>query len=281
MENNKEEKKMREAGMMTAIGFQGVGKSFQHMHLIALYVKDKPKTRVKGRKCLIFDTNGEFTKEQFTKNQIPNFEPKRIAISDVEAWCKSPLIECRRIDAKNISGKEKKAMLEYLIRSFRDGLLVIEDINTYIISMTHMEEIVGGLVNLRHRAVDVLISYQRLRAVEPLINSNSRWIRLHYSSGRMEDVMSKIPNFELYKIAQILVNTKYSCGDKRFFVYIVSSENKIEGKFNRADFEDACIKYLNAYKKQVKEYKSMHKCSDDEAIKAQVEFLVGEYYDRK
>lgn len=271
----------REAGMMTCIGFQGVGKTYQHMHLIKDYVKDKLATKVKGRRVLIFDTNGEFTKEQFAKNGIPNFEPKRIAISDIDAWCKSGIVECRRIDAKNISIKDKKTMLEYIIRYFRAGMLVVEDINTYILSMTHMEEIVGGLVNLRHRAVDVLISYQRLRAVEPLIYSNSRFIRLHYSSGRMEDVISKINNFELYKIAQIIVNTRYSGGDKRFFVYIYNAENKIKGNFTRKEFEEACKKYISAYKKEVKEYKDMHSCSMEEAIDHRVKFLCAEYYEIK
>lgn len=271
--------KQREAGMMTAIGFQGVGKSYQHMHLIKEYVKDNLQRRVRGRRCLIFDTNGEFTKEQFTRNDIPNFEPKRIPIGDIGSWCKNGQIECRRIDAKNISTKDKKAMLEYIIRFFRDGMLVVEDINTFILSMTHMEDIVGGLVNLRHRAVDVLISYQRLRAVEPLIYSNSRYIRLHYSSGRMEDVISKISNFEMYKIAQILVNTRYSSGDKRFFVYIFNAENKVRGSFEKLEFEEACKKYISAYPKEAKEYQRMHSCSMDEAITERVKFLCNEYYD--
>ena len=62
-EQPKAENKSREAGMMAVTGIQGVGKTYRNMHIIADYVKDKPKTRVKGRKCLIFDTNGEYTTE--------------------------------------------------------------------------------------------------------------------------------------------------------------------------------------------------------------------------
>ena len=57
----------REAGMMITTGVQGVGKTFQNMHVIKDYVKDKFYVKVKGRKCLIFDTNGEYTKTQFEK----------------------------------------------------------------------------------------------------------------------------------------------------------------------------------------------------------------------
>jgi len=272
----------REAGMMCCVGFQGVGKTYQNMQVIALYVKDKLKPiKVRGRKVLIVDSNGEYTKEQFAKNGHANFDPKRIALSDVAAWCKSPIAECRRIDTKSLSTKEKKAILEYLIQFARNVLLVIEDINTYIINMTHMEEIVGGLVNLRHRAVDVLISYQRLRAVEPLIYSNSRFIRLHFSSGRMEDVISKINNFELYKLAQLIVNNRYSGGDKRFFVYIFNADNKIVGNFTKEEFMHACKQYLNLYKKQLKEYEQMNDCSREEAIAGQTKHYIQEYYGNK
>jgi len=203
----KKEAPSREAGMMTTTGAQGVGKTYQNMHMIKDYVKDKFYNKVKGRKCLIFDTNGEYTKEQFARNDIENFEPKRIALKDVEEWSKSDLIECRRIDAKNVGIKEKKEILSYLLKVFRNGLLMVEDPNTYILSITHMEEIVGGLVNLRHRAVDVLISFQSLRPVEPRLWQNSRWIRMHYQADNVNDIKGKVPNPTLMKIAQIIDNT--------------------------------------------------------------------------
>ena len=73
----------RECGMMVTAGVQGVGKTYQNMYIIKNYVQDKLSTRVPGRKCLIFDTNGEYTEEQFGKNRKPNFKVKRIAIKDI------------------------------------------------------------------------------------------------------------------------------------------------------------------------------------------------------
>ena len=169
MEKEKTNSREREAGMMAVTGVQGVGKTYQNMHLIGQYVKDKFDTKVAGRRCLIFDTNGEYNEEQFAKNGIPNFPVKRISVQDIEQWAAKGVIECRRIDAKNLSNSEKKATVEYLVSKYRNGMLVLEDVNTYILNMTHMEDIVSGLVNLRHRAVDVLISYQSLRPVEPRI----------------------------------------------------------------------------------------------------------------
>lgn len=268
----------REAGMMTCTGIQGVGKTYQNMHVIKDYVKDKFYNKVKGRKCLIMDTNGEYTKEQFAKNDIDNFNIKLIALKDIPAWSDANIAECRRIDAKNVSIKEKKKILEYLLKVYRNGMLVIEDINTYIINVTHMEEIVGGLVNLRHRAVDVLISYQSLRPVEPRIWQNSRWVRMHYQADSVNDIKGKVTNPTLFRIAQLIVNNRYLNEDKRFFVYIHSFANKVEGKFTKNEFMNAAKIYLNGNKKYIKEFQEINNCSKEEAMDGQAKIYYTLYY---
>lgn len=273
--------KQREAGMMTCTGVQGVGKTYKNMYIIVDYVKDKFYNRVRGRKCLIFDTNGEYTEEQFARNDIPGFKAKTIAMKDIIAWSKSPVVECRRIDAKNLSIKEKKACIEFIIKHYRNGMLVLEDINTYILNVTHMEEIVGGLVNLRHRAVDVLISYQSLRPVEPRIWQNSRWVRMHYQADDVNDIKGKVTNVILFKIAQLIVNNRYFSGDQRFFVYIHNFANKIEGKFTKLEFIEAAKQYLRANKKYIREYKEINNCTMDEAIEGQAKRYLQQYYGNK
>lgn len=283
MAENKEstDTNTREAGMMVATGVQGVGKTYQNMHTIKDYVIDKPKTRVKGRKCLIFDTNGEYTAEQFAKNGIPNFKISRLAVSDVEQWCRTENSECRRIDAKNLGIAQKREAVEHLLKIYKNGMLILEDINTYILSVTFMEEIIGGLVNLRHRAVDVMISYQSLRPVEPRIWQNSRWVRMHYQADDVMDIRGKVTNVTLFKIAQLLVNTRYFNGDKRFFVYIHNFANTITGAFTKTEFEEACKKYLSSNKKYIREYKEVNSCSNEDAIKGQVARYVQQYYGNK
>lgn len=268
----------RESGMMITAGIQGVGKTYQNMHVIKDYVKDKFYNKVKGRKCLIFDTNGEYTRSQFSRNDISDFEPKRIAISDIPAWCRSENKECRRVDAKNLGIKEKKEAIEYIIKNYRNGMLILEDINTYILNVTFMEAIVGGLVNLRHRGVDVLVSYQSLRPVEPRMWQNARWVRMHYQADNVNDIKGKLPNPELYKIAQNIIQKRYFGGDKRFFLYIHNFNNKIEGKFTKLEFEQACKDYLSANQKYIKEYKSVNGCSMEEALSGKVKEYVSEYY---
>jgi hypothetical protein len=82
----------------------------------------------------------------------------------------------------------------------------------------------------------------------------------------------------MFKIAQIMVNDKYFGGDKRFFVYIYSFQNKIVGKFTKEEFMDACTKYLNSNKKYVKEYKEMHNVSMEQAVEGQAKQYFDQYY---
>ena len=160
-------------------------------------------------------------------------------------------------------------------------MLVLEDINTYILNMTHMVEIVGSIVNLRHRAVDVLISYQSLRPVEPRIWQNSRWVRMHYQADNVNDIKNKVTDPILFKISQLIVNNRYFGGDQRFFVYIHNFKKQVEGKFTRQEFDFACKQYLNANKKYVKEYRDMYECPMEEAMDLLIKQYGQRYYGNK
>lgn len=269
---------MREAGLMTTTGVQGVGKTYQNMKTIALYLKDKPHLQVRGRKVLIFDTNGEYTQDHFKDAGHLHVAPKLIRIRDVKAFGYSDLIECRRIDAKNLGISEKTKALEYILANYRNGLLVIEDINTYILQVTHMSEIVGRLVNLRHRATDVLISYQSLRPVEPRIWQNSRWIRMHFQSDMVESIKDKITNLELFKIAEIMVRDRYMNGDRRFFVYITDFGQGIEGAFKKEEYMEAARRYLKVNKQQLQQFMAIYECPEKEAVQRNCDFLYQRYY---
>lgn len=271
--------KDRESGMMITTGRQGVGKTYQNMHLIYNYCRTKLSTKVRARKCLIIDTNGEYTKEQFERNNIRNFDPKLIKASDIHAWCRSTTIECRRIDAKSLEIKEKKRLLEYIMKNLIDCMLVLEDINTYILQVATMEGIIGKLVNLRHRAVDVLISFQSLRAVEPRLWQNSRWVRMHYQNDNVQDIKGKVTNPELMRISQLLVNEKYMNEDQRFFVYVNFSLNKVSGQFSKREFAAACIEYIYSSKKILKDFmlrKSIKQ--EDIALKGLIDSYILQYY---
>lgn len=268
---------MRECGMMCTVGIQGVGKTYQNMHLIAKYSRDKIYNQVEGRKVLIFDTNGEYGSEQFAEADI-EIDIKKIKLSDVGAFGASNSKEVRRIDASMATIDQKLAAVKYIMENFRNGMLVLEDINTYTLNISHTKDIVSGLVNLRHRAVDIIVSYQSARAVEPRIWQNVRWVRMHYQASNISEIKDKIPNMELYKLAQILVETRYFNKDKRFFVYIHNTTNKIEGNFSEKEFLAAAEKYFMVNQSRVKEHMKMFSTSEKEAIKHCQNTMLTQYY---
>ncbi len=271
-------REFRECGMLVTCGAQSVGKSHQNKILICNYIKDKLDTKVKGRKVLMLDTNGEFGPESFGSDGIPALDVKRIAVKDIPAWCKAPVIEARRIDMKNLSIDEKLEIFKYVFSVSRNILLCIEDINTVIIDVTHAKDIVSGLVNLRHKAVDVIISYQSLRAVEPRILSNCRYLRLHYSVGDFDDIKGKLSEPEVFKIAQLLINERYFKGDKRFFLYIHTNPHKIEGAFTKKEFLEATAKYLRINKKRLRDQMEITKCTMEQAVVTEANQMLIQFY---
>ncbi len=276
MENNIIEP--RECNLTSCVGTQGAGKSFYNMHLIRDYCTDNVSTRVKGRKCLILDSNGEFADSQWLKNGITNFKTKLIALKDIKAFSspKHP-IECRRVDMKHLGISEKLEVLTYAINNFTNGLLLAEDINGYVLNLTNLEEIIGRMVSLRHRGLDVILSFQRLRAINPVVYGNSRYVRYHHQLDNVFTVSNKISNPELFKIAQLIVNNRYENGDIRFYLFIHQFGNKIEGQFSIQEFEHACKQYLNIQQKELKEYMRMHKVTEDEGYRGYTEILKKRY----
>lgn len=268
----------RECSMTIAFGSQGAGKSYYNMYLIRDYCTDNLLTKVMGRKTLILDSNGEFAKSQWVKNGINDFESKTIAVKDIAAFAnpKSP-IECRRVDMKNLLIDEKLEVLVYAINNFTVGMMLVEDINSYVLDLTFLKAIIGRMVSLRHRGLDVILSFQGLRACNPVVYRNSKWVRYHHQLDNAYTVTNKVTNVQLYKLAQIIVDNRYENGDIRFKVFLNQLGNKIEGTFTRTEFELACRQLLNIEKKELKEYMSMHKVDESTAYEAQIKKLCKRY----
>ena len=264
--------------MLVTVSVQGGGKTHQNRLVICKYIKDKPETKVRGRKVLILDTNGEFVSSEFGKNGVPPLNIRTIAVKDVAPWCRSSIVEARRIDMKSLSIDKKVEILDYVCQVARNCMLVLEDINTIVLNITHMKNVVSSLVNLRHKGVDVIVSYQSLRAVEPRILANCKFVRMHYLTEDVDNVKGKLGEPEVFKIAQFIVNQKYFTGNKRFFLYVHTNPHKIEGAFSKEDFNNACAMYLKLNKKRLNDEIGITGCSINEAIKNQSEQLFNQYY---
>ena len=273
-----EENTDRECSMTVCVGSQGAGKTYYNMYLIRDYCRDNITRKVLGRKCLILDSNGEFSEEQWKKNGILDFHSKPIALKDIPKFAspKHP-IECRRIDMKNLMIKEKLEVLVYAINNFSNGLMIGEDLNSYVLNLTFLEEIIGRMVSLRHRGLDVILSFQGLRAINPVIYRNTKYVRYHHQLDNADTVTNKVTNYQLFKLAQILVDNRYDKGDIRFKVFINQLANKIEGDFTNQEFETAVRMFLNDEQRELKQYMRMHKVEEEVAYKAQIKKISARY----
>ena len=148
----------REAGMMVAAGIQGVGKTYLNMHVIKDYVKDKFYNKVSGRKCLIMDVNDEYG--------AGTYYVQALSLKDVPLFTVHPHIEIRRIRPFHPNGTrmtldEWAQALFYVLSRFRNGLLLIEDVNKFI--GDHLpNDLVGSIATNRHIGLDIILSYQSL-----------------------------------------------------------------------------------------------------------------------
>jgi hypothetical protein len=243
----------RQEILMAAIGKKGVGKTWQHMYSINEYVTGNPYTGLLGRKCLIMDVNDEYGV----------FGVQAISLEHVALFSVHGSIEVRRIrplrpDGSRLTLDEWANALFYVLQRFRNGMLVIEDLNKFI--GDHIpHDLVGAICTNRHAGLDILMSYQSIGRVNTKIWGNLNILRFHKN---IESVARHAPlkfpdKFEFMRIAEIMVNDQYDAGNKRFFVYIDMDESKIKGEGVDALFDNACIQYINENPKLLKPYEAM------------------------
>jgi len=266
--------------MILATGTKRVGKTYQTCHAIKDYIQDKPEIEKKGRKVLIYDVNMEYTDASFRDNDV-DFTAPILSIKDLKKWSMQDRVEVRRIIPKDENGKiltgdELVSLVEKILDNFRGGLLVLEDINTYIIGNSSAK-IIGVMCSNAHRDLDIYIHLQSVAAVTTRMFQNAAYIRMHKQSDSLDRYINRIPNPELYLIAEKLVNQKYVY-DKRFFCFIQNQLLKITGKFSLGDYQKACYAYLLENPRLIANAQRRFSGKKEDVRKQALEFLVKDLY---
>ncbi len=253
----------RETCITVATGAPGTGKSTQtKKELLAYTALDSAIGRM-PRKVLIMDTNNEYVEFQ-TVDYNP-MDPKDNGKNF--ALLKNP--EIRRISPFKANGKfmtyeEKKKSVIDAVYCYRNGLIFLEDFNSYILGVHKSEELVSALTSARHKGTDIMIHVQNLSAIEPRMWNNITYVRFHYQAGPIKKD-GKVTNFELMRIAQYMVNYMYgscacevnqkcSCGKKYFYLYVNVRTNKIRTN-SKALYEKGVSMYRADYRDMTDEIK--------------------------
>ena len=234
----------REPLVMIACGKKGVGKTVATVELIYKYVTGNPSKGVPGRKALIFDVNDEFSHFWYHGEY---HSIKTIRIADILKFTVHPAIEVRRIrpfmdDGRKMSINDMAEVLGVILENYRNGLLLVEDINKYTTD-TLKGDLVGSLATVRHLGIDLVAHYQSVgRAANPKLLGNTKVIRLHKTNDTVARHKNKFEErTEIMQVAESIVEKRYHDGDKRFYLFIDIDENRIYGRFNQKDIDEAVM----------------------------------------
>jgi hypothetical protein len=230
----------REPLLMAACGKKGVGKTYAHMILMNGYVMGDPYKGIKPRKCLIMDVNDEYGV----------YNVPVLSLNDVALYSVHPYTEIRRIrpfypNSTRMTLDEWAKALFFVLNTFRDGLLLIEDINKFI--GDHLpHDLVGSIATNRHVGLDIILSFQSLGRINTKIWGNMNLMRFHKNVESVERHKNKFPDkYELMRIAEIMVNNEYHKGNKRFFLYVDMDDEKIRGNVPDELITEGIDHYIN------------------------------------
>ncbi len=242
----------RQPMLVLVCGETGVGKTYRNLIEISRYMKDDPTTGRKGRKVLAFDVNDD---------DYPKFKTVKVnLIQNLTA------ISARRIrpltpEGRNMTIEEKRGVVEQMVNRFKNGLLVLEDLDKYMVGAKG-QTVVGLLTTNRHNGLDIMISHQSIAKVTTTEWQNSTWLRLHKQVDDISRYQNRIPNYFLVCIATYIVDEQYDLANqayheakidkdeykrrRSFYVYVDMRRLKIRG-VSRQAFIRAAKKYIDTH----------------------------------
>jgi hypothetical protein len=237
----------RECRIIIACGKRGVGKTVETIRMIDEYVAGNPSKGVPPRKALIFDVNDEFSSFWYF-GQTRSI--KALAINDIMKFSIHPKIEVRRIrpfwdDGRKMTINDMAEVLGIILDNYRNGLLLVEDINKYL-SDAMPSDLIGSLATSRHIGLDIISHFQNIgRAGNPKLLGNLNMIRLHKTNDTVERHKNKFEEkTEILQIAEYIINNRYFNGDNRYFLYVDVENMKIRGKFTLQEVENGIHQYI-------------------------------------
>ncbi|WP_050765191.1 zonular occludens toxin domain-containing protein [Kordia algicida OT-1] len=240
----------RQPMIMLVCGETGVGKTYRNKQEIKHYMMDNLLLGKKGRKVLAFDTNDD---------DYPSF--RTVSPNHLGKLTK---VSARRIrpfntDSSPMDNNDKKEVITKIMKYFKNGLVVLDDIDHYM-SGAKGQSMIGALCTVRHKGIDILLTHQSVAKITTSEWQNCTWLRLHHQVDDVTRYRDRIPKYEIVRIAQLIVDEQYElCStafakgvitehqykvQKSFFVYVNMREQRIKG-CSRTAFIRACKKFID------------------------------------
>ena len=277
----------RQPILTAAVGKKGVGKSYLTLQILKQYVQGT--ANFNKRRVLILDVNDEYM-------EVPSIDIKHIAWFSLH-----PKIEMRRVrifkeNGKKMSLNEISDTLNFILENYKDGALLIEDINKYV--GDHMTtDLIGGIVTQRHVDCDLILHYQNIgRAGHPKILGNLNILRMHRTFDSVDRHENKFEDkYEMIKIAENIVNMKFRGyemngkavpGNIRYYLYCNFDRDKIIGQFSLNEVRSSIEQYIWTRESttikpmlRMRDQKGNFVYSQSNVVKAKTDDLIDLYFD--
>ena len=242
----------RQPMLIVTCGETGVGKTYRNLLEISRYMKGDASTNQKGRKVLAFDVNDD---------DYPQF--KTVSLKAIHKLKTANVRRVRPITAsgKTMSLTEKRDVVELMVNRFKDGLLVLEDLDKYMAGAKG-QSIIGLLTTNRHNGLDIMISHQSIAKITTTEWQNCTLLRIHKQVDDPSRYRERIPNYFLVCIASYIVNEQYELANdlysrgeipekeykirRSFCAYVDMRKLRIQG-VSRAAFIRASKKYIDTH----------------------------------
>lgn len=248
----------REAQMGVVSGQRGCGKTYTTLKVQITNAINGIPNVMKPKRVLILDSNNEYgdVQKDHKNHNFPHI--KALAVKDLQRWLKQPVVEARRISVMKpvedgggkMGQKELQEVLSEILKHFRNGLLIIEDLTSFV-SDSLPADLIGKVATQRHVSVDIIIHFQTIgKVAHPKIWSMCNWYRFHKNGDTIEKNKNKLTgNLDALYIAEKMIHKQDRMGNKRFYVYYHRDTNsnlvgKIQGAFSQQMFKDAVEEFL-------------------------------------
>lgn len=215
-----------------------------------------------GRKAIVYDCMDEFGAYIYRPDEPPH-KISPIYLKDIPRFSVQNFPEIRRIrpyndDGTRMTRNDLQENLAFVLNNFKNGILLIEDINKYVADNAP-SDIIGSLATLRQASVDVIAHFQLVgKVANPKIMGMANYIRLHKTNDSVKKYAEGFQDMlDIMMIAENIVEARYMYGVKEnvktrmgtYFSVVVDLESyKIRGIFTEHEAEAAIEKYLAASK---------------------------------
>lgn len=242
----------RIAMLFIATGMKSIGKTHRTKQEIQSYIRDDPTTGRRGRPVLVVDVNNEYQEYHtvFFDVQDKDIYKQGGAIRDIVQPIPRRIIPYKR-DMTPMTPDELKVTASVVANNFRGGLVVMEDLNKIMVN-TKKIDFIGMIIGLRHVGVDLMIHFQSISKITPDLWENVNIIRFHKQADPIDRLKTRGFNFELLKIAELIVNRQYESGNIRYFCWVHVMDNRITN-ISTEDFYYACEQLIAMDDKPIKQ----------------------------